>query len=178
MRQVTRLKRPRFIVDSMLGSLARWLRMIGYDTVYAKGWHDSRILEEAATTGRIVVTRDRGLYRRALRRGLTAVLVSEDLAYSLALLSLKFGVELSIDPNQSRCPLCNAPLRPASKEEVRGRVPPRVYEAYDEFWVCTGCSQVYWRGGHWRGIRETLEEARKKLQIMMRRSSDRGPQHG
>ena len=178
MEQVARLEKPRFIVDSMLGSLARWLRMIGYDTLYAKGWHDSRILEEAAATGRIVVTRDRGLYRRALRRGLKAALVTEDLVYSLALLSLKFGVELDIDPSRSRCPLCNAPLRPASKNEVRGRIPPRVYESYDEFWICTSCGQVYWRGGHWRGIRETLEEARKRLKLMMRRSSDRGPQHG
>lgn len=177
-RAVARVK-PRFIVDSMLGSLARWLRMMGYDTLYARNWHDSRILEEAMSTGRIVVTRDRGLYRRALRRGLQAVLVVEDVAKSLAILSASYGIKLEVNPDQSRCPLCNAPLRRASREEVRGRVPPEVYERYNEFWICTGCGQVYWRGGHWRGIVKVLEEARRHLRVMesRRRSSDRGLQH-
>lgn len=167
-----RLRAARFIVDSMLGSLARWLRMIGCDTVYAKGWHDSRIIEEAGNSRRIIVTRDRGLFNRARRRGLDAVLVSDDVARALAVLSLRYGIPLEIVPERSRCPVCNSPLRSASKEEVKGRVPPRVYEAYDEFWVCTGCSQVYWRGGHWRGIEETLREARQwaeKLRSKRRR---------
>ncbi|KSW12732.1 hypothetical protein CF15_05120 [Pyrodictium occultum] len=145
----------------MLGNLARWLRMMGCDTLYARGWHDSRILEEAEKSRRIIVTRDRGLYNRARRRGLEAVLVGEDLARALALISLRYGVPLEVDPGRSRCPVCNSPLRLASREEVRGRVPPRVYESYTEFWVCTGCGQVYWRGGHWRGIERTLGEARR-----------------
>ncbi|BEP17130.1 hypothetical protein PYJP_04820 [Pyrofollis japonicus] len=159
--EIAKGKEPKFIVDSMLGSLARWLRMLGYDTLYAKNWHDSRILEEAEKSGRILVTRDRGLYRRALRRGIEAVLVYENVVESLAKLHRVYGIRLEIDPNKSRCPLCNAPLRRVSKEEVRGRVPPRVFEAYEEFWVCTGCGQVYWRGGHWRGINEILVEARR-----------------
>lgn len=159
--KITMEKELKFIVDSMLGSLARWLRMLGYDTFYAKNWHDSRILEEAEKSGRILVTRDRGLYRRALRRGIEAVLVYENVVESLAKLHRVYGIRLEIDPDKSRCPLCNAPLRRASKEEVKGRVPPRVFEAYDEFWVCTGCGQVYWRGGHWRGINEILIEARR-----------------
>lgn len=162
-------RRPRFIVDSMLGSLARWLRILGYDTVYAKGWHDARILEVAAEESRVVVTRDHGLYRRALRRGLETVLVGEDPAEALALLNLRFGIRLEANPDESRCPLCNAPLRRASREEVKGRVPPRVYERYTEFWVCTGCGQVYWRGGHWRGIEETLRKAREKAALLASR---------
>lgn len=155
--------RPRFIVDSMLGSLARWLRMLGYDTLYAKGWHDARIIEAAAAEGRIVVTRDHGLYVRAVRRGLEAVLVPESLEDALAILALRYGISLEMDPDKSRCPLCNAPLRRASREEVEGRVPPRVLEQHSVFWVCTGCGQVYWKGGHWRGIEKTLAEVRKRL---------------
>ncbi len=151
----------RFIVDSMLGSLARWLRMLGYDTVYAKGWHDSKVLEKALEERRILVTRDHGLYRRAVRRGAEAAYVSENLAEALALLNLKYGLRLELDPAHSRCPLCNAPLREAGREEVRGRVPPRVYERYTRFWICTGCGQIYWVGGHWRGIERTLQEARE-----------------
>ncbi|ALL01279.1 hypothetical protein Pyrde_1231 [Pyrodictium delaneyi] len=167
-----RLKAARFIVDSMLGSLARWLRMIGCDTLYAKGWHDSRILEEAESARRIIVTRDRGLFNRARKRGLDAVLVSDNIVEALALISTKYGIPLEVAPDRSRCPVCNSPLRRTAKEEVKGRVPPRVYEHYDEFWVCSGCGQVYWRGGHWRGIEETLKEARRwaeKLRARRRR---------
>jgi len=165
----SRRKKPVFIVDSMLGSLARWLRMLGYDTLYAKGWHDSRILDEASATGRIIVTRDRGLYRRALRRGIEAVFVSDNIAEALAKLGAIYGIRLDIDPDRSRCPLCNTPLKRIDKSRVKGRVPPRVYEAYDEFWICPRCGQVYWRGGHWRGINETLEEARKLMTKMLER---------
>ncbi|NOZ88845.1 MAG: hypothetical protein GXO15_02870 [Crenarchaeota archaeon] len=162
----------------MLGSLARWLRMLGYDTIYAKGWHDGRILEEAARSNRILVTRDHGLYVRAKRRGVEAAYVGEDVAEALALLALRYGIVLELEPDRSRCPLCNAPLRLADREEVRGRVPPRVYESVDRFWVCTGCGQVYWVGGHWRGIEARLAEARRLLEELRgRRVSDRGPRH-
>jgi len=157
-------RRKRFIVDSMLGGLARWLRMLGYDTLYAKNWHDARILEVAESEGRAVVTRDHGLYVRAVKRGLEAVIVPEELEDALAILALRFGIELKVDPDRSRCPLCNASLRRASAEEVKGRVPPQVLERHSVFWVCTGCGQVYWRGGHWRGIEATLAEARKRLE--------------
>lgn len=160
---------PRFIVDSMLGSLARWLRMLGYDTVYARDWHDSRILEIAAREGRILVTRDRSLYTRARRRGLRTVYVVPDVVKSLAILAQKTSLRLSIDPSKSRCPLCNAPLREADKDEVRGRVPQRVLELYDKFWVCTGCGQVYWMGGHWKTIRQMLEKAMSIAQQRPRR---------
>jgi len=158
--------RKRFIADSMLGSLARWLRMLGYDTLYAKNWHDARILEVAEQEGRTVVTRDHGLYVRAVKRGLEAVLVPEEVEDALAILALRFGLRLEVDPDRSRCPHCNAPLRRATREEVSGKVPPRVLERHGEFWVCSGCGQVYWRGGHWRGIEATLAEARKRLELL------------
>ena len=65
----SRRREPRFIVDAMLGKLVTWLRLLGYDTVYAKDWPDGRILETAAAESRILVTRDHGLYVRARRRG-------------------------------------------------------------------------------------------------------------
>jgi len=163
----------RFIVDSMLGSLARWIRMLGYDTVYARDMHDSEILEAARDEGRILVTRDRGLYRRALRRGVQAILVSPEPAKALAQLAGRYGITLVINPDTSRCPLCNSPLARRGRDEVKGRVPASVYERHMVFWVCTGCGQVYWKGGHWRGIEKTLMEARR----MAARVRDRGLQH-
>ncbi len=149
------------MVDAMLGDLARWLRLLGYDTVYARGMPDSRIIRMAVEEGRVIVTRDRGLYARALRRGARAVLVrGRDTAERLAYLHRALGVRLYVDPDESRCPLCNGELARVSREYVRGRVPEPVYRMYSDFWVCLRCGQVYWRGGHWRGIEATLERAR------------------
>ena len=165
---------PRFIVDAMLGKLVTWLRLLGYDTVYARDWPDGRILEYAQQEGRILITRDHGLYVRARRRGIEAVMVGDDRAEALALLAHRYGIRLRVDPSRSRCPRCNAPLREASPEEVKGRVPPAVYAAHDVFWVCTRCGQVYWRGGHWRGIEETLARARRLLEELRTRGKRRG----
>ncbi len=164
----------KFLVDSMLGSLARWLRLLGYDTIYAKNWPDGRILKVAEKEDRILVTRDKGLYRRALRKGIRAVLVSSEVVESLAILSYSIGIDLRIDHNKTRCPLCNNPLRSISKHLVRNRVPHIVYESYNEFWECRVCGQVYWVGGHWRGISESLEEARKLVEEYRRRSEIEG----
>ncbi len=164
----------RFIVDAMLGDLARWLRMLGYDTVYARSMPDSRIIRLAADEERIIVTRDRGLYIRARKKGVKAILVrGSNTAERLAYLHRTIGIRLYIDPDESRCPLCNGPLARVSKEYVKGRVPPRVYELYNEFWVCLKCGQVYWRGGHWRGIEETLEKARNLISQPRKKKSSK-----
>lgn len=156
--------KPRFIVDAMLGDLARWLRMLGYDTIYDKNMPDWKQLEIASEQGRILLTRDRGLYIRARKRGVRSLLVyGDNIVDRLYIVAKKFKLRLEMNPDSSRCPLCNAPLRRASRSEVKGRVPSRVYERYDTFWVCSSCGQVYWRGGHWRGIVATLEEVRRKV---------------
>ncbi len=151
----------RFIADAMLGSLARWLRIMGYDVLYSRSYTDGQILSIAERTGRIILTRDRGLYSRARRRGLRAVYISTDrIEERLAELILKAGVRMRLDPSRSRCPECNAPLVPVrDKEKVRDRVPPGALKTYDVFYVCPRCGRVYWEGGHWNNIRRIAREA-------------------
>ncbi len=162
----------KFIVDAMLGDLARWLRMLGYDTIYAGHMPDRRIIELARRDGRLIVTRDRGLAARARRDGVQVLVVdAEELPEKLAYLARRLGISLNIDPDKSRCPLCNGVLRRVERSVVRGRVPPRVYEAYDVFWMCTRCGQVYWRGSHWRSIERIVEEARRLCEGQRSRAS-------
>ncbi len=151
----------RFIADAMLGSLARWLRIMGYDVLYSRSYTDGQILSIAERTGRIILTRDRGLYSRARRRGLKAVYVSTDrIEERLAELILKAGLRMRLDPSKSRCPECNAPLIAVrDKEKVRDRVPPGALKTYDVFYVCPRCGRVYWEGGHWNNIRRIAREA-------------------
>lgn len=156
-------RRPRtFVVDSMLGDVARWLRLLGYDTLYSRTMRDWRLLATAEETGRILVTRDWGLYWRARKKGVRAVYVESDSTPErLAELAVKAGVKLEPDPSRSRCPECNGILEEVrDKERLKGRVPPRALEAYEVFYVCTTCGRVYWEGSHWRNIRRVAEEAK------------------
>ena len=150
------------LVDGMCGKLARWLRMLGFDASYCKECCDDELVDVAVREGRVLITRDVELHERALRAGARSILVeSPDYVAQLASVIAVLGGELRVDPDRSRCPTCNAPLRRASKDEVRGLVPEGTYKVHDEFWLCTGCSKVYWRGSHWRGILKVLERARR-----------------
>ncbi|MEM2126649.1 MAG: Mut7-C RNAse domain-containing protein, partial [Candidatus Bathyarchaeia archaeon] len=71
--------------------------------------------------------------------------------------SMRFNLKL--DPERSRCPICGAELKAADREAVRGKVPTRTLKAYEDFWICTSCGQVYWKGSHWKSILEMVEEA-------------------
>jgi len=152
----------KFIVDAMLGSLAKWLRLLGYDTLYSTSYNDAQIISIAARTKRIVVTSDKGLYRRAIKAGLRAVLLPESgVTESLARLASAGLIELRVDPSKSRCPLCNGVLKEVTDRNlVRGRVPPGALAKYSKFYVCARCGHVYWEGGHWRNIRRIVEEAK------------------
>ncbi len=154
---------PKFVADAMLGNLARWLRIMGYDVLYSRRYSDGQILSIAEKTGRIILTRDRGLYWRARKRGIRAVYMEgESIEERLAELILKLGLRLRLDPSKSRCPECNSPLVVVrDKEKVRDRVPPRALERYEVFYVCPRCGRVYWEGGHWRNIRRIAEEAER-----------------
>jgi uncharacterized protein with PIN domain len=155
-------KEPAFIVDTMLGRIARWLRILGYDTLYYRRIEDWRIIRIAEKENRIIVTRDRGLHRRALKRGLKSILLEDDdMASRLATIAYFTGIRLYIDLDRTRCPICNTPLRKAEKSEVRGKVPDKIYELHDDFWICPKCGKVYWIGSHWRMMEKILEEARR-----------------
>ncbi len=153
---------PRFIVDTMLGNVARWLRLLGYDTLYYRRIDDWKILRIAEQEGRIIVTRDRGLHNRARRKGLRSILLEQDEMHErLAYIALAAGIRLYVDLDLSRCPVCNGELIKVSKELVRDKVPRRVYEKHEDFWLCKRCGKVYWMGSHWEGIEKTLSMARE-----------------
>jgi len=153
--------RPAFLLDGMLGALARWLRICGYDAEYLRCASDEEIIRRALDEGRALLTRDRLLRRKAVRAGLEAFLVEGGSdAEKLASVSRRFG--LALDPERSRCPVCDGILAAVDREAVRGRVPSRTFEAYTDFWACRSCGKVYWRGSHWVNIVETVEEASRR----------------
>ena len=149
---------PTFLVDGMLGSLNRWLRICGFDTRYIQNAPDEELLEIVEREGRVLLTRDRLLSRKALRAGLTTFFVEGDGATEkLASVAKRFGLSLGVE--MSRCAACGDRLRSVSREDVRSSIPPGTYSAYQEFWACVACGKVYWRGSHWGNIVDTISEA-------------------
>ena len=139
----------KLLTDSMLGTLGKWLRLLGYDTAIADNYQpDAELVRLARAEDRVILTRDREL---AGRRGIQALLVVDDL---LDAQLAQVGRELALPPPEpgSRCPHCNALLEEAPSHEVASAVPPYVLHTQEQFRRCPACGRVYWRGTHWRGI--------------------------
>ena len=144
----------RFLADAHLGGLARFLRMLGYDTLHENALADEAIRHTAARDRRIVLTRDRellkcsdiarGCYVHALRP--EAQLQEVAARYPLALQARPFSL----------CLRCNLPLQAVDKPRVAHRLPPGVLQAQEVFARCAGCDRVYWPGSHYRRMLEVL----------------------
>jgi uncharacterized protein with PIN domain len=141
----------------MLGTLARWLRLSGYDTVYYNDCEDNILLMEAKLDGRVLLTRDKELERRANRKNVKAFLV-ESSEYKKQLILVKSAYGLTLRPKSSRCSSCNGILRRIGKAHAKSIVPEKTYNTYDEFWVCESCCKAYWKGGHWDKIMQTFQK--------------------
>lgn len=140
------MQAPRFVVDTMLGRLAHWLRAMGYDTLDLGPADDDRLLRLALAEDRILLTRDGKLARLAGLRGclIRADRVEHQLEETVEKLALAAGDGDWL----SRCLECNARLEPREKETVRQAVPERVFGAQTEFMGCPGCGKIYWLGSH------------------------------
>jgi uncharacterized protein with PIN domain len=144
----------------MLGSLSRWLRICGYDTFYLRNASDENLIQEAKKAKRVLLTRDKYLYRKSLKEGLIALYVEgESDLERLSCVAKRFN--MALDPKMSKCPNCGDILEVAEKEEITDKIPQGSLETYDEFWMCMSCRKVFWRGSHWKNIVKTIEEATK-----------------
>ncbi len=153
-----------FITDSMLGSLTRWLRLIGYDVKYLKDYDDLELIKEAKKKNRILLTGDLELYRQAKKRGIDVLLIKEKgKAEMLAQVVDRYGLNLKVDPAKSRCPKCSSPVKAISKEKIQSKVPPSTLRFHEDFWICTNgeCNKIYWYGSHWKKIEKVLNIVKK-----------------
>lgn len=148
----------RLLADGMLGRLARWLRLLGYDTAYENDADDMYLARRARAEGRVLLTRDRAL---ASRRGLSTLLVeSEVLEKQIRQVLETLGPPP--EPALSRCSLCNVPLEAVSKDLVADRVPPYVFRTQQQFRLCPACGRVYWPGSHLERMAQQIPWLRQK----------------
>jgi len=149
-----------FIVDSNAGKLARWLRMMGYDTLFFSDIEDGHLVDMAMKEGRVVVTRDTQIAKRrvAANGSLRVILSRDDDPKQQLMQVLK---ELNLDCRQmqfTRCLECNRRLVSRSKEEVKDLVPPYVFRTQTQYMQCPSCKRIYWQGTHWQRMKRDLEE--------------------
>ncbi|MGD0281102.1 MAG: Mut7-C RNAse domain-containing protein [Dissulfurispiraceae bacterium] len=170
---------PRFIADVMLGSLAKWLRILGYDTVYFRTIDDNELIKMALQQERTLLTRDTGIARSPLikmnrRTGesvsrrkvgpdVILILSNHALEQLNEVLSSKRLFPDSPFPRLPgsyvpRCPVCNGGLAAAEKEAVSGCVPEYVFLNSTSFFICRQCGKVYWYGSHKKSIDFKLKQ--------------------
>ena len=154
----TRSEPVRFAADAMLGRLARWLRVLGFDTTYGHGLSDAALVRLAQDEGRVLLTRDRHLLREL--RPAHALEIRQDapleqLRDTVAALALPAPAELF-----TRCILCNTPLpSPLDSAAAQALLPPGVRGIPGPVRQCPTCARVYWHGSHVRRMRAALERA-------------------
>ena len=148
---------PRFVCDMMLGKLSKWLRILGYDTLYPEGLDDPELAELAGREDRVLLTRDKLLSQTHVCQ--TYYVASDEVLKQLEAVAVEFSLDLDIErPYPYRCSKCNHLLQRVPKTEVQDRVPPKVYELQEDFWYCGNCEHFYWQGTHWDNITETINE--------------------
>ncbi len=149
------LREPRFVLDTHLGRLARYLRMLGFDTLYRNDYADEELAHLSSQEHRILLTRDpRLLKRSAVTHGYW--IRESDPHRQLPQILQRFDLLGSIVPF-ARCLRCNALLQPVRKEVILNRLHPMTVQMYDEFRICPECGRIYWKGSHYRRMWQFIE---------------------
>ena len=147
----------KILCDQMLGSLATWLRILGFDTVYpTHEMSDEEILTVAAKEQRLIISRDKQLIARGKKRKIP-VLELHTTNLDEQLEAVLKTIPLEKDTMLTRCTLCNTPLKTIEKKNITGQVPPKVLESQKDFWYCPHCNKYYWMGTHYQNMMQRIK---------------------
>ena len=151
-----------FYIDAMLGKLARFLRLLGYDALYRTDEPVMKMLIIAAEENRIVISRSKNVTTLAKTVGVPYVLIKNtDVVKQLLQIKTELKLKYSCFPLNARCSLCNSLLEKKSKNEIIHLIPEGTAKYYTDFWLCPRCQQVYWFGSHWNDICKKIEKVNK-----------------
>jgi len=146
----------KFLCDQMLGTLAKWLRIYGFDTFFVNSeMDDAKLMETTKKENRILITRDRNLIQSARRENLKTIEIKKtDIDEQI---STVLG-DIKIDKTKvlSRCILCNTEIEEIKKEGIKAKVPKRVFDNNEKFWFCKKCNKIYWKGSHYEKMFEKI----------------------
>lgn len=148
--------KPRFVLDTHLGKLANYLRMLGFDTLYRNDYDDDELAEESHEQERILLTRDLGV----LKRGLVVYgyfVRNTDPMKQIVEISERYELKNHLQPF-ARCMACNGELAPVEKDSILQLLAPDTAAHFDKFHQCQACAKVYWRGGHHERMEQMIDK--------------------
>jgi len=153
---------PRFVADAMLGSLARKLRIFGFDTLYVNEGTDEEIMRLAKAGDRILLTSDVELCKRSNAAGARALLVtgSDDRSRMASLSGAAPGFSRRLDLGESRCALYGE-LEEVGRDVAEASLPGR-RARHRTYYRCESCGKLYWHGKHWERLRRLNSQLRKQ----------------
>jgi len=153
----------KILCDQMLGTLAKWLRILGFDTFYANAeMSDEDLLNIAKGENRTIFTRDKELIIRGKKKNQN-IMAIETTDLDLQLNQVLKHVNIDEKSILSRCTLCNTVLDAVEKNKVQGKVPSKIFENNEKFWFCSKCNKFYWMGSHYNEMINKIDKI-KKLQ--------------
>ena len=158
-------EKPIFLVDAMLGKLAKKLRLLGYDSLYSSSMEDDMIIQLAKNENRVLITKDVPLTQKAKKEQILAVQITSDNEIE-QLLQINKKANLgkcTVSGSNSRCPICNGELQSTEKNDVLEKVPKGVFDNTKDFWKCTKCEKIYWEGTHIKNLQKFTAKLNERL---------------
>jgi len=150
------LRKPKFVLDVHLGTLAKYLRMLGFDSLYNNSYIDEEIVKISLNEKRAILTKDREILKRSeVTRGywIRKTKAIEQLEEVIQRFNLKNMIN-----EFSRCLVCNSVLKIISKEKIINRLPKKVSEWQNEFYYCKQCDKIFWKGSHHTKMKGIIEK--------------------
>ncbi|WP_457762826.1 Mut7-C RNAse domain-containing protein [Candidatus Nitrosopumilus sp. bin_6a] len=151
-----------FLVDAMLGNIAKKLQLLGFDAEYCSDIEDLKLIEKSKNEQRTIISKDRELIARARKQNIISVHITkeneiEQFLEILQQIPLEFD---SISGDTARCTKCNSLTSQIGKSKISDKIPQKVLEFNEKFWRCDKCNQIYWEGTHIKKIQEFVEKVK------------------
>jgi len=148
----------KFICDDNLGKLAKWLRTLGYDTLFSLDIEDTELVSKALKENRTILSRDRELKRFVSAQNNLLLLSSNQPLEQLKEVLKRYNLKPEEKGLFTRCLVCNQVLVSVPKKEVEAKVPPFVFKTQESFVFCSNCDKLYWGGTHMKNLKKKIFE--------------------
>lgn len=153
---------PKFITDASLAGLAKWLRLLGFDTIVYGNEAGRPMMRLAEKEQRILLTRRRDMVERQFT-GYLVLLPETGVGQQLGFVISKLSLKIYSEKMYRICLICNQKLHPVGCEDIRNLVPPYVLENCNQYNQCDTCGKIYWKGTHVRNALQFLEKNNIKI---------------
>jgi uncharacterized protein with PIN domain len=151
----------KFIADCMLGRLAKWLKILGFDVLFFSEAEDEDLIAISRREGRVLLTRDTGLIEKRKKQKNRLFVASDAWEDQVVQVLDEFGLWDEVRPN-SRCIDCNVPLKSLPKSRAKNLVTPYILEHAESFALCPGCGRAFWQGTHYGDMERKIEAIMKR----------------